>query len=102
MTGLWRRPSGTGRAILETVMASFQIDLPDSVLLATGQSAEELIREAKFLLALKLFEVGRISSGRAAELGDLPRVEFLLRAGSMGVPVADLDEEEMDQEFADG
>ena len=83
-------------------MTSIQIDLPDSVLLATGQSADEFVRDAKFFLALKLFEVGRLSSGRAAELGGLPRVEFLLRAGHMGVPVADLDEEEMDQEFADG
>lgn len=83
-------------------MASIHIDLPDSVLLATGQSAEEFVRDAKFFLALKLFEVGRLSSGRAAELSGLPRVEFLLRAGHMGVPVADLDEEEMNQEFADG
>lgn len=81
-------------------MANLQIDFPDSVLLATGQSPEEFVREAKFLLALKLFEVGRISSGRAAELSGVPRVEFLFRAGRMGVPVADLDDEELDQEFS--
>ena len=44
-------------------MVSLQLDLPDSVLLATGQSRDEFSREAKFLLALKLFEVGRLSSG---------------------------------------
>lgn len=82
-------------------MASIHLDLPDSVLLAAGQSPEEFAREAKFLLALKLFEVGRISSGRAAELCDFPRVEFLFRASRMKVPVADLDEEELDREFTD-
>ena len=81
-------------------MATIHLDLPDSVL-AAGQSPEEFAREAKFLLALKLFEVGRISSGGAAELCGLPRVEFLLRASQMKVPVADLDEQELEREFMD-
>jgi hypothetical protein len=43
-------------------MASIHLDLPDSELLATGQSADECAREAKLLLALKLSEVGRLSA----------------------------------------
>jgi predicted HTH domain antitoxin len=80
-------------------MTTIHLELPDSVLLATGQSPEELAQEAKLLLALKLFEDGRISSGRAAELSGLPRVDFLFRAGRMKVPVSDLDEEELEREF---
>jgi len=83
-------------------MSVIHLDLPESILLATGQSQEEFVREAKFLLALKLFELGRLSSGRAAELCEMPRLDFLLLAGKMGVPVADLDEDEMDREFAVG
>jgi predicted HTH domain antitoxin len=30
------------------------------------------------LAAVKLYELGRLSSGRAAELAGMPRVEFLL------------------------
>lgn len=83
-------------------MSVIHIDLPQDVLLATGQSEEEFVREAKFFLATMLFERGRVSSGRAAELCGLPRVEFLLRVGRSGVPVADLDEGEMAREFLDG
>lgn len=82
-------------------MGVIHIDLPESVLLTTGQSQEDFVREAKFFVAVKLFELGRISSGRAAEICDLPRVEFLLLAGRSGVPVADLDAEELDREFMD-
>jgi predicted HTH domain antitoxin len=77
------------------------VDLPENLLLSTGQSREEFIREAKLLLAVKLFELGRLSSGRAAELCGLPRLDFLLTASRMGVPVADLDEAEMDREFSE-
>jgi len=33
-----------------------------------GQTSEEFEREIKFIVAAKLYEMGRISSGRAAEL----------------------------------
>ena len=81
-------------------MRMISIDLPENIVLATGQPPEEFIKEAKFLLALKLFEMGRISSGRAAEMCDRPRVDFLLAVGKMGVAVVDLDDNEMDREFA--
>ena len=81
-------------------MGVIHVDLPESLLLSTGQSQEEFVRDAKFFVALKLFELGRISSGRAAEICGVPRVEFLLLAGRSGVPVADLDAEELRREFA--
>jgi predicted HTH domain antitoxin len=82
-------------------MSVIHIELPESILLTTGQSQEEFIREAKFFVALKLFELGRISSGRAAEIAEMPRVTFLLLAGRAGTPVADLDADEMEREFSD-
>ncbi|MBI2975688.1 MAG: UPF0175 family protein, partial [Chloroflexi bacterium] len=40
--------------------------------------AESFGREILVLAAVKLFEIGRLSSGRAAELAGMSRVEFLL------------------------
>lgn len=79
-------------------MRSFTIEIPEEVLLATGQSREEFTREAKFLLAAKLFELGRLSSGKAAQLCDMDRVTFLLSLHRVGVPVIDLDEREIEEE----
>lgn len=51
------------------------------------------------MLALKLFEVGRLSSGKAGKLCDMGRVEFLLAASRAGVPVVNLDPDEFSAEF---
>ena len=75
-------------------MATIHLDLPDTLPVAMGQTREEFLTEARFFLALKLFELGRISSGRAAELCQMARIEFVFAAGKAGVPVADLDEYE--------
>jgi predicted HTH domain antitoxin len=80
---------------------TINIELADNIVLATGQPPEDFVKEATFLLAIKLFELGRISSGLAAEMCDMPRLDFLITAGRMNIAVADLDDSEMDREFSD-
>jgi predicted HTH domain antitoxin len=54
------------------------IDVPETVLLAEKTDEVSFARELRMLAAVKLYELGRLSSGRAAELAGLSRVEFLL------------------------
>lgn len=53
------------------------IPYPDDLLLSLKETPEEFESEARLLLAVKLLELGRISTGRAAALAGLPREHFL-------------------------
>lgn len=57
------------------------IQVPEKVLLAEKTDEVSFARELQMLAAVKLYELGRLSSGRAAELAGLSRVEFLLSLG---------------------
>ena len=57
------------------------LDIPEKVLLAEKTDETSFARELRTLAAIKLYELGRLSSGRAAELAGMPRVEFLLTLG---------------------
>jgi len=57
------------------------LNVPEKVLLAEKLDIEDFARELLVLAAVKLYELGRLSSGRAAELAGMSRVEFLLSLG---------------------
>ncbi len=81
-------------------MSTLMIELPIEGLPSPAEMPENFPDEARFLLALKLFELGRISSGKAGKLCGMGRVEFLLAASRAGVPVVVLSQEDMADEFA--
>ena len=71
------------------------VNYPEKLPDALQQSAEQFEREAKMAMAVKLYEMKRISSGSAAALVGVERVEFLLDLHRYGVAVIDLTTEEL-------
>ncbi len=74
------------------------IEYTDDLLFALGVSDKEFSEEAKLLLAAKLYEMGRISSGQAARLAGKSRVEFLFSLSRLGVPMSNLKAEDIEAE----
>ena len=81
-------------------MKTISVQVPEALLLQTGESVEDLTRQSQFYLALKYFEVGRLTSGQAAEMCGMNRIDFVLAAGRQGIAVADLEPEELHNEIA--
>lgn len=66
-------------------MTTIEIACADEVLLSLKEDAGAFARDMRMSAAAKFYELGRLSSGRAAELAGLPRVVFLKRLGEYGV-----------------
>ena len=62
-----------------------EMDIPDGVLISEKMDPPEYARHLKTVAAMKLYEMGRFSSGRAAELAGMSRVEFLTRTAEYRV-----------------
>jgi predicted HTH domain antitoxin len=61
------------------------IPYSDDLLLSMKKSPEEFEGEARLLLAVKLYELGRVSTGTAAELAGISRVAFLFELARFGL-----------------
>lgn len=62
-------------------------------------SNQEFVEELRFLAAAKLYELGRLSAGKAAQLANMSRLDFIYKLGEIGVAVINLDEEEIATEI---
>jgi predicted HTH domain antitoxin len=74
----------------EATMPTISIQCPDSVLISLKESPEEFAKEATKVLAVKLYEMGKLSSGRAAEFAGMSRISFLQILAEFGTPIFDL------------
>ncbi|ASC71209.1 hypothetical protein XM38_021610 [Halomicronema hongdechloris C2206] len=71
-------------------MAQLTIDLPASI------STDE----AKLFLAAKLYEVGKLSLGKAAKLAGYSKSSFIELISKMDVPVVNYPADDLEQEIA--
>ncbi len=80
-------------------MEKIVLEVPDEVLISLKETSVEFSREILMLAAVKLYQMGKLSSGRAAQLAGIPRVSFLQSLSRYGVPIFELTNEELQRDF---
>ena len=76
------------------------INYPETFPDALQQTKAQFEQEAKWAMAVKLFEMKRLSSGMAASLLGVNRTTFLMKLADYNIPLIDLTEEELLSDLA--
>ncbi|TVR59326.1 MAG: UPF0175 family protein [Candidatus Competibacteraceae bacterium] len=79
---------------------SMTVEYPENLPDALQMSRGEFEREARLAMAVKLFETGKLSSGQAARLAALSRVDFLHELSRFGVSSIQVDVAELENDLA--
>ena len=66
---------------------------------AIHMTKNEMEHHIRLMAALKMFELGKISSGKAAELAGMSRVDFLDTCGTYRVSVFNYPPDEVEEEL---
>lgn len=79
-------------------MSQIILDVPNETLLALRTTPETAGARLLLAAAVKLHEMGELSSGAAAQLAGLPRVVFLSKLADFGVDTFRMSAEELARE----
>jgi len=82
-------------------MPDMSISYPEDLLITSGKSPKDLEAELLFLLAVKLYELRRLSLGKAAEFCQMNKIQFMFELGRMKIPVINLDDDQIADELRD-
>jgi predicted HTH domain antitoxin len=83
-------------------MATLELTIPypADLLLSLKESPDGFATEARLLLAVKLYELGKISTGHAAELAGMSRIEFFFALHRFGLSAFGLEPDELERDLA--
>lgn len=81
-------------------MSTISFECPDDILQTLEETPDQFAREGRLLIAVKLYELGRLSSGQAARIAGLSRVTFLDTLKTYQVSAINLTREELAKDFA--
>ena len=81
-------------------MSAIQLDLDEEIAVLLQGSNQPVPLVARELIILELYRRGTISSGKAAQLLDMPRFEFVRYASRLGIAFFDLTDGEWKAEQA--
>lgn len=76
------------------------IPYPDDLLLSLKVSPEYFETEARLLLAIKLYEMGRVTTGTAAQIAGMDRVAFIFNLEKFGLSPIGVAPDELEGDLA--
>jgi len=85
----------TSPLVFDKATLTYPKGFPQMLKMSEGEFVEEL----RFLAAAKMYELGRLTAGKAAQLAGMKRLDFIYRLGAVGVPAVNLRDEEVEAEI---
>jgi predicted HTH domain antitoxin len=79
-------------------MTSLILELGDDLVALLHQLNQPLKQSVRELIVLEFYRRGTISSGKAAQLLDMPRWEFVRYASRLGIAFFEMTEDEWEME----
>ena len=67
-----------------------QVSLPSDILSMLDESEDVLVKRIKISLAIQLYSEGKVTIGKAAQIADMPRLNFENLLADHQIPISSL------------
>ena len=82
---------------MKTTDLKFKV--PEEILYTLNETKTDFIKKMKFYSAIELYKMHKLSMGKAAELAEMNKVDFMLELQKHEIPVIDYEEDDFKDEL---
>lgn len=74
------------------------LKVPEEILYTLNETKPDFIKKMKFFTAMELYKMQKLSMGKAAELAEMNKVDFMFELGKHEIPTINYDEDDFRDE----
>jgi len=78
---------------IKTTDLNFKV--PEEILYTLNESKTDFIKKMKFYTAIELYKIHKLSMGKAADLAEMNKVDFMHELHKFEIPVIDYEEDDL-------
>jgi predicted HTH domain antitoxin len=75
-----------------------KLNVPEEILYTLNETKNDFIKKMKLFTALGLFKIHKLSMGKASELAEMNKIDFMFELIKYDIPAIDYDEDDFKEE----
>ncbi len=76
-----------------------RFDVSNDILCTLNENKDEFLKTMKLLTAVELYKANKLSMGKASELAEMNKTDFMMKLGRQQVPVINYEAEDFNNEI---
>lgn len=74
--------------------------VPEDILYTLNETKNEFIKKMKLYTAMELYKMHKLSMGKASELANMNKIDFMFELGNSDIPAISYDTDDFQDEVA--
>ena len=82
------------------LVKKIELSVAEDILLALNEKSSEFLKDMRTFAAIKFFEIGKLSIGKAAELAEMNKLDFIELLSKQRISVYNYPPEELEEDLS--
>jgi predicted HTH domain antitoxin len=79
-------------------MTKLTLNIPEEILYTLNETKNDFINKMKLYTAMELYKIQKLSLGKASELAEMNKIDFMFELGKYEIPVINYDVDDFKEE----
>ncbi|MBL0702301.1 MAG: UPF0175 family protein [Desulfosarcina sp.] len=79
-------------------MTELKLNIPEDILYTLNETKKNFIRKMRLYAAMELYRMQKLSMGKASELAEMNKIDFMFELGKYGIPAINYDADDFQEE----